>query len=90
MEKANMDVRKAIEDSGLKYWQIADAIGVNDGNFSRMLRTELSEERKQEIFNAIEFIQNEMEMTIIVSNEKSTSKVTIDKDRITADIQSKK
>lgn len=53
MEKANMDVRKAIEDSGLKYWQIADAIGVNDGNFSRMLRTELSQEKKKQIYDAI-------------------------------------
>jgi len=49
----NMDIRRAISDSGLRYWQIANAIGVNDGNFSRKLRKELSEEVKIKIFAAI-------------------------------------
>lgn len=90
MKKANQDVRDAIKKNGLKYWQVAGAIGLNDGNFSRLLRAELSEKRKQEIFNAIELIQNETEITTSVSNKESTSKVTIKKDNIIFDIQPKK
>lgn len=30
-------------------WQIASKLGINDGNFSRRLRTELPEEKKTEI-----------------------------------------
>ena len=57
MEKANKDIREAIEKNGLKYWQVAEAICMNDGNFSRLLRNELSEERKKEIFDAISKIK---------------------------------
>lgn len=50
----NLDVRQAIKDSGCKYWEVAEAIGISDGVFSRRLRKELPTEKKQEIFKAIE------------------------------------
>ena len=31
----NDQIRKAIETSGLKYWQVADAVGVADTTFSK-------------------------------------------------------
>ena len=34
----NLDIRKAIERNNIKYWQIADKLGITDGNFSRLLR----------------------------------------------------
>ena len=37
----NLDIRKAIERNNIKYWQIADKLGITDGNFSRLLRKEL-------------------------------------------------
>jgi hypothetical protein len=53
MEKANQDIRKMIRDSGLKYWQVAERYGVNDGNFSRKLRTELPDKEKVKILMII-------------------------------------
>lgn len=53
MEIANMDIRNIIKESNLKYWQVADALGLNDGNFSRLLRKELPREKKEEILQAI-------------------------------------
>ncbi|MBE1554761.1 hypothetical protein [Sporosarcina limicola] len=50
----NKDIRKAIEDSGLKHWQVAEALRIHEGSFSRQLRRELDEARKREVFQAIE------------------------------------
>lgn len=50
----NFDVRKAIEDAGLYKYEIAEALGVCDSGFSKMLRKELPEEKKKEIFGIIE------------------------------------
>ena len=54
MPETNRAIRKAIRDAGLKLWQVADGIGINDGNFSRKLRKELSDAEKQKILNIIE------------------------------------
>lgn len=53
----NNDVRQAARAAGVRLWQIADMIGITDGNFSRRLRRELPEEQKKEIFNIILAIQ---------------------------------
>jgi len=53
MFKANHDIRQAILNSGLKFWQVAEAYGINDGNFSRKLRKELPESEKNKILNII-------------------------------------
>ena len=49
----NNDIREAARKAGVKLWQIADYIGLNDGNFSRKLRHELSDEKKREIYAII-------------------------------------
>ena len=49
----SQDIRQEITESGLKYWQVADKIGLTDGNFSRLLRFELSDEKKEQIRSAI-------------------------------------
>ena len=36
------EVRAMILDSGVKIWQVANAWGVNDGNFARRLRKDFS------------------------------------------------
>lgn len=56
---ANMDVRSAVRRNGLFLWQIADKLGINDGNFSRKLRHELPDEEKQKIFAIIEELTKE-------------------------------
>lgn len=36
------DIRKLIIESGLKLWQVAEKLNMNDGNFSRKLRGEFT------------------------------------------------
>lgn len=55
----NVDIRRAAAGSGVRLWQIADALGMTDGNFSRKLRKELSQEEKQMILEIIERIPME-------------------------------
>ena len=45
----NMDIRNEVREAGLRLWQVADGLGINDGNFSRKLRHELSESEKTKI-----------------------------------------
>ena len=45
----NQDIRNEINESGLKLWQIAEALGITDGTFSRKLRKELPDETKTQI-----------------------------------------
>ena len=57
----NLDIRKAIETNNFKYWQVANKLKMNDGNFSRLLRTELDEDNKNKILRAIEELKEERE-----------------------------
>ncbi len=49
----NLDIRNEITNRGLKYWKVAEGIGVSDSTFSRLLRHELPDEKKEEIRAAI-------------------------------------
>lgn len=57
----NSDIRIHARDRGVKLWEIADAIGVTDGNFSRKLRHELPDDEKQMILSIIDRIAKENE-----------------------------
>ena len=57
----NLDIRKAIETNNFKYWQVANKLGMTDGNFSRMLRVELKKENKDRVLNAINERKEERE-----------------------------
>lgn len=50
---ANAEIRLAAMSAGVKMWQIADCLKMHDSNFSRMLRSELPEEKKAIIMAAI-------------------------------------
>lgn len=50
---ANMDVRKAISESGLYAYQVAERLGMAETSFSRLMRKELSDERKAKIFDVL-------------------------------------
>lgn len=52
----NLDVRKAAKAADVRLWEIAEEIGINDGNFSRKLRHELPEDQKQKVIAIIEKI----------------------------------
>lgn len=49
----NQEIRQTAKKSGVKLWQIADQLGINDGNFSRKLRHELTETERVNILNII-------------------------------------
>lgn len=50
----NQDIRKTAAGSGVRLWQIADALGIADCSLSRKLRKELPDDEKKEIFCIIE------------------------------------
>lgn len=53
----NIEIRQAIKNAKIKYWQVAEKMGINDGNFSRKLRKELPKSEKTKILEIIENIK---------------------------------
>lgn len=60
----NREIRNAAGGNGLKLWQVADAIGMNESAFSRKLRKELSREEKEKILDAIQRLAEEKQEVI--------------------------
>jgi len=56
----NQDVRRTAAGAGVKLWQIAEALGIADCNFSRKLRRELPAEEKEKIFSIIRELAGEV------------------------------
>lgn len=64
MSKSNAFIRDYARNHGVCLWQVADALGINEGSFSRMLRYELPKEKRREIIDvidrlAVEVLRNE-------------------------------
>lgn len=57
---ANREIRRAAAMYGLRLWQVAEAIGMNDSAFSRKLRRELSPEDKERVLAAIKELAKEV------------------------------
>ena len=55
----NIDIRVAITESGLKHYQIAEKMGITDTSFSRLMRHQLTGEKKQHVLEAIEQLKRE-------------------------------
>lgn len=51
---ANSDIKSRAKERGVRLWQIAERLKINDGNFSRRLRRELTEDEKKKIFAIID------------------------------------
>lgn len=56
--RLNDDIRQAAQSTGVRLWQIAEKLGLSDGNFSRRLRRELPDEEKAKIMGLIEQLKN--------------------------------
>lgn len=56
---SNKDIREYAQMHNVRLWQIATALHINDGNFSRRLRTELTEDKKAEIYRIIDELSAE-------------------------------
>ena len=53
MNLNNIEVRTAIEKKRLKYFEVAQALGITQHTFSHWMQNELSEERKKKVLKAI-------------------------------------
>lgn len=54
--KANEDIKKKAKEQGVYLWEVAEKLNINDGNFSRKLRKDLSNKEKTKILAIIDEI----------------------------------
>lgn len=59
MKEQNLDIKRCILKNNLRFWQVAYKLNMNDGNFSRLLRKELTKEKKDEIYEVIKILKEE-------------------------------
>ena len=62
--KLNSEIREKAKERGVKLWEIAEVLKINDGNFSRKLRKELPPTEKQAILNIIDEIADKKENAV--------------------------
>lgn len=53
----NLPIREAIQKKRLKYFEVAQALGVSQSEFSHMLQYELHETEKKRVLDVIEKIK---------------------------------
>jgi predicted XRE-type DNA-binding protein len=57
----NTDIRNKLKKTGVRQWEVAEALNYDESVFSRKMRHELLEVEKQEIFNTIETLSKKKE-----------------------------
>lgn len=57
----NQAIKKRFKETGVKQWQVADELGISEGNFSRKMRYEVSEEEKKTILEAIDRVKGRVD-----------------------------
>ena len=55
----NEDIRFAIKESRLFYHEVAEALGLHESTFYRLLRTHLRPIQKEQIYKAIEDLKKQ-------------------------------
>ena len=55
----NQEIRSEAKRAGVRLWEIAERLGMNDGNFSRKLRRELNQEERRKILAIINDLETE-------------------------------
>ena len=58
--KANMKIREKAINNGVRLWQIADALGIQESMFSKKLRKELEEDEQAKILSIIDELAKEV------------------------------
>lgn len=53
----NIEIRQVMLQSGLRHWQVAQAIGITPYTFSVWLRQELTETRLKRVLDAINLLK---------------------------------
>ena len=59
MTQANQKIRRAAAASGVRLWQIADALGFSNSYFSCLLRKEFPADKQAEILRIIAELEQE-------------------------------
>ena len=49
----NIEIRKALLETNMKQWELAELLGITEWTLSRKLRKELPEDKKEEILDLI-------------------------------------
>ena len=57
----NQDLRKYAKISGVKLWEVAERLNLQDTNLSKMLRHQLSDDKQNELIAIIDQIAREKE-----------------------------
>ena len=52
--KKNQELREYAKNKDVKLWEVAEVLGINDGNFSRKLRKELTDTERDNILSIID------------------------------------
>lgn len=53
MKFTNLDIRELLKKNKIYQWQVAQELGMQDSNFSKLMRQELSKDKKDEIIKII-------------------------------------
>lgn len=61
--KANMKIREKARNSGIRLWQIADALGMQESSFSKKLRNELPDDEQKKILEIIHELTERSEVS---------------------------
>ncbi|WP_163581333.1 helix-turn-helix domain-containing protein [Gracilibacillus saliphilus] len=59
------EIKELIKSKGLKQWHVAEAYGLSEGNFSRLLRKDPTDETLSRIMDSIKQAENAMEKSTI-------------------------
>lgn len=57
----NADLRQAARAAGVYFWQIAQLWGVSEAYMTRLMRQDLTEEKRQQFLSAVEQLKAERE-----------------------------
>jgi len=61
MQRANLDIRKALKNAGIPYWRLGLKWGCSECTVIRRLRIELSESEKARVFQIINCLKTEVD-----------------------------
>ena len=63
MKQANEEIRKRIDDAGLKQWQVAEEVGINHVTMSVWLRTPLTDEQAERVEQALDALEAKLSVS---------------------------
>ena len=75
----NEDIKQMIKSKGLRQWQVALQYGLSEGNFTKLLRYELSNEKRQRVLDAIEkaSLSSQKDNATVVEEDNKNDKYRI-------------